>query len=348
MKRLTCNLAACLLAFSLVACGGQAQQAETADTEEVEVDLSADDDEEFVLPPIPDDVTGGKPWIDSVVVGNVTEATETSPQDDLYLYVNKDWITSTTIPEGRQFTDSDVFAEGRASVIQILTGDALTEHDARQAQLLFDAFCDTDARTAAGVEPARQVIDDIRSLSSIDEVSAFLLDTERSAGVPSLVTVINKRDSSTHRWQTEVRLSTPTFGRTVGTMGMNAANIDPESVFYTTRLALVSNVLTRLGYTEDEAKAAFEGRLELERALLQAADKATDDQDETQPLTIDQLDGLVGSFPVRALAEARGYGQAEGFIVSDAADLQAAAAVYNDEHLDNLRDYLICGYVLDA
>ena len=74
------------------------------------------------------------------------------------------------------------------------------------------AFCDTDARGAAGCEPARKVIDDIRSLKSVDEVSAFLLDTERNAGVPTLIGVVNSRDWEARCWETNIRLSPETFG----------------------------------------------------------------------------------------------------------------------------------------
>lgn len=125
-----------------------------------------------------------------------------------------------------------------------------------------------------------------RPLGSIDEISDFLLDTERSAGVPTLVAVVNTRNWGEHLWETEVNLSDPTFGRSVTTLGMDASTISPSSPVYQARFALVSNVLTRAGYTEEEAKAAFENRLALEKKLIQAAKEADNEQNVSSDFTI--------------------------------------------------------------
>lgn len=78
--------------------------------------------------------------------GNVTAKTKTSPTDDFYTWVNKDWMVSSHIPEGSTTLDFDMFAQSKQNVLKALEGEKLTDHDARQAQYLFDAFIDTDAR----------------------------------------------------------------------------------------------------------------------------------------------------------------------------------------------------------
>ena len=115
--------------------------------------------------------------------------------------------------------ETDLGAEVRARVREALAGDVHSEHDAGQAQLLFNAFAGTDARDAVGCDPAKQVIDYIRSISTIEELNAFLLDLDRSAGVPTFIEVNNSRDYDVHRWVTEAELSDATFGATMGTMG---------------------------------------------------------------------------------------------------------------------------------
>ena len=99
MKRTVTLVAAGLLVLSLAACGGQSQQTGTAETQVEPADTEesepgSDEDDQFVLPPIPNDLTGGQPWMDSCVEGNVTADTETSPTDDFFLYVNKDALAS--------------------------------------------------------------------------------------------------------------------------------------------------------------------------------------------------------------------------------------------------------------
>lgn len=309
-------------------------------------DAVADEELSDALPAIPDDLTGGSPWINSNIPGNVTAETAASPKEDFYIWANKDWIASSKIPEGSQFLDLDVFAEGRARVKAALAGDALPDHDAHQVQIFYHAFIDTAAREAAGCEPLRQVIDELRSISSIDELTAFLLDIERSAGVPSLIKVENKKSYSEHLWKTRVELSNATFGSTMGTMGMDAASVNPDSEVYQARFALVNNILSRLGWTDEEVTTAFEGRLAIEREIIRI--KEDTGEEDTAGFSLDQLNTLAGDFPLRELAETRGYGTAETFEVPDIADLRAAGALYTNEHLDDLRNYFICGYVLEA
>ena len=144
-------------------------------------------------PQPPTDVSGGKPWIDSNLKDNIKPGMETSPKDDFYLYVNYDWLLSTDISEGSRVVGANLAAEGNEHAAKAVSGDDLTDHDARQAQLLYRAAADTAARDAAGIEPAKTAIDDIRELSTIDDVTAFLLDSERRAGRRSSIGKIQRR-----------------------------------------------------------------------------------------------------------------------------------------------------------
>ena len=168
-----------------------AETSETDDTDAAEDFDFSDDDEEFELPPIPDDLTGGKPWIDSNIIGNVTADTVTSLKDDFYLWVNKDWLATAKIPEGMESVEINTPADTSAELKQVLTENNFSDHDARQAQLLFKAFSDTDARSAAGAAPVKKVIDDISSVSDIDELNAFCVSGgKRTASCSCFVYVI--------------------------------------------------------------------------------------------------------------------------------------------------------------
>ncbi|MBQ9009664.1 MAG: hypothetical protein IJ088_10080 [Clostridia bacterium] len=204
---------------------------------------------------------------------------------------------------------------------------------------------DTQARDRAGCEPARRVIEDLRSISDLDGLSAFLLDPDRSAGVPTLIRVNNTMDYNEHRWVTYVSMSEATFGSTVNTLGMDVLSVDPDSSQYRTRAALVRNILMRVGYTEEEAKEAFEGRLNLERKILRLTEGK---EDGRRTMSMDELEPLAGRFPLRRLAEVRGYGKADVFRVNEPGTIVAIGELYTDENLDQLRNYFICGYVLEA
>ena len=345
---------------------GQASgQVSDQDSDEPSDQMPADPSQQMPTEP-PADTKGGVPWLDSNIEGNVTADTTASPQDDFYLSVNHDWLASTKIPAGAKTTGSDLALEGRKRAQEAVAGAELSGHDAKQAQLLYRAAADMDARNAAGCEPARATVEDIRSLETLDDMSAFLLDVERSAGVPTLIRILNKADYDTFRYATIVGLSPATFGSSMGTIGMDATMVEPESDLYQARLASASAVLTKLGYTADEAKAAFANRVEVEKRIVEAANDeagkagsadseaassgspADVDGAESAKLTLAELDGIAGAFPLGKLAESRGYASAEGFVLDDEAAVRAAAALYTQDNIELLRDYFICGYALEV
>ncbi len=130
-------------------------------------------------------------------------------------------------------------------------------------------------------------------------------------------------------------------------IGVNATNVDRESDAFKSCYVLVCHILTQAGYTEEQAKAAFENRIEFEKELISLSDKAEKEYDRTAMLTMDKAEELAGEFPVRKLAETRGYEAASEYDVHQA-DIVAAGQLYNEEHLNELKDYLICGYALQA
>ena len=364
-KALTGALVAAILAMSLGACaGGRATQSvagasgESAASEEA---LGGQQASQQMPTEAPSDTTSGSPWIDSNIPGNVTANTSTSPVDDFYLWVNHDWLASAAIAEGNVTAGVDLSEAGREIAQNAVAGADLSDHDARLAQLFYQKAVDTAARDAAGCEPARATVEDIRSLATIDDVSSFLADVERSAGVPTLLRARNKADDAGVRYETQVRLSDATFGSSMGTVGMDATTVDSASELYQARLASASAVLVGVGYIEEEAAAAFANRVELEKRIIQAAeavddavaddgasdaaDEASDAADEAGDaaltMSLDELDAMAGAFPLRQIVESRGYGSAGEYVV-DEAQVRAVA------ELELVRDYLICGYALEA
>lgn len=348
-------LASTMLVLALAACGGQgltssAVSDATSDAASTQEMTSAATEQAVI------DTTGGSPWIDSNLKANIKPGMETSPKDDYYLYANYDWLLNTDIPEGGKSAGVGMGGDGPERAAAAIAGNELTGHDARQAQLLYRAAINTAARDTAGVEPARATVDAIRGLSTIDDVSAFLLDTQKSAGVPTLVQARNNQSSldDEGRYVPFIDLSPKVFGSSMGTIGMDATSVSPEDELYQARLACSSAVLTRLGMSGEEAKTAFEHRVEFEKRIIEEAAKAAPqggaaEADAEEPhLKLEELDGLAGAFPLRRIVETRGYGKADEYVINDEATIRAACALYTQDNIELVRDYLLVGYALEA
>ena len=72
--------------------------------------------------------------------------------------------------------------------------------------------------------------------------------------------------------------------------------------------------------------------------------------DENLRLKPEELDGFAASFPLKALAESRGYNAAGEYLVkaADEAEVRAACALFTQENINLVRDYILVGYALET
>ena len=130
------------------------------------------------------DTSGGKPWIDSAIQANVKKTKKPAPQDDFHLHVNHDWLLKAKIPEGepRYGSFSEAAKEIDDKVLSILNDNTVPGNDAEQVHALYHAFLDWDARNAAGTTPVLPIIQDIRAIKTIDDLSDFICDPNGVSG----------------------------------------------------------------------------------------------------------------------------------------------------------------------
>ena len=106
-----------------------------------------------------------------------------SPKDDFHLYVNYDYMMRRKKGEKYDASKNVLLQE----VKEILEDSVANNHVEEIVQDYYKAYTDWDARNAAGLEPLRPVVEDIRGISSLDELSAFLKDPDRSGSVPMML-----------------------------------------------------------------------------------------------------------------------------------------------------------------
>jgi putative endopeptidase len=125
------------------------------------------------------DYTTGTPWICSDLDGVVTEETTADLKDNFVLAVNKDKILALEIPEGYPFggTLMDLSLKKAEDIKNMFLGDAPEGHDERLAYDLFKLMMDWDSRNALGVAPLKEALAPLETVSSIDELSTFFVNT---------------------------------------------------------------------------------------------------------------------------------------------------------------------------
>src|SRR5665213_1685509 len=100
------------------------------------------------------------------------------PQDDLYQYVNSEWIERTTMPEDKaRYGTFDLLADGAELAIRAILDEARTAPEggeSRKVGDLYSSFLDEERINARGVRPLIDRLAQVEALASIDELLALI------------------------------------------------------------------------------------------------------------------------------------------------------------------------------
>ncbi|SFQ17104.1 putative endopeptidase [Butyrivibrio proteoclasticus] len=363
MKRkqiLAALLTGCML---LAGCGTAADSAVTetpaegASKEEVAADTSVDtastesseetaqaESESYV-------VDGGSPWINSNIKENVVNSDKASAKDDLNLAVNYDWAITAEIPDGYSsydsFTEVSQIIDDKA--LETLKDETITGHDAELARAYYNAFLDWDDRNAKGLSPLEPFVKDIESLSSIEDVTEFILDNDRSNFTPTLVGIGNVGDlTDSSRYVTNVDHSSLLLGDSAEYKEFSTVG----KLKYDAYRSLFSNMMTRLGYTNDEADKYYDACFSFESALsekvytsLESSDPAIYDKilNYYEP---EEMAALAPNFPMDEFIKENGYDNAKVFLVTEPDALAKISDLYTSDNLENIKGYFMVQTVL--
>ena len=203
------------------------------------------------------DYTTGTPWMDPEILGNVTEDTLTDLKDNFALYVNKDKILTAEMPAGVPMAGPAIDAQMQSiyDMLGMYMQEAPEGHDARLAYNLFWLLMDWDSRNAAGVEPLKRLTDKVEAISSIGDLSKYLVETpfeEQLHGVWQSGGAIAPNDSGS------LVLAVMPKGMILEDAAEYAQETQLGTLTREAEAALMQKLLVRPGYTEEDAAAKFQ------------------------------------------------------------------------------------------
>ena len=206
------------------------------------------------------DYKSGKPWIDSNLKENVVSSKRPSPKDDYHLYVNYDWLLKNDIPEGEKGISSfyQVQKTVEENIVEVLTDPKLSGHDAELVQSLYNAILDWESRDALGIKPLQPVIDQIKNIRTIDELSDFITSPEKTFLVPVFVSVGNSvKPGDSSSYITEIGFD----GFMLNDSAEYKKRTEVGERYYQAGLYKSKAMLVRLGYSETEVEKMFNDML---------------------------------------------------------------------------------------
>ncbi len=193
------------------------------------------------------------------------------PQDDLFGYVNGQWLEHTEIPPDRSswgpFVQLADAAEAHVhDIIESLAEqrhsgepDAASAEDARKIGDLYASFMDEAKINARGLRPLRPLIDAVAALRDVRDLAAFLGEFERIGGYGLFGSYVNTDDKDSERYL---------FHLAQGGLGLPDESYYREEKFAPTReayLAYLTDLLRLAG--DDLASQSAAQVLELDTRL---------------------------------------------------------------------------------
>ena len=296
---------------------------------------------------------GGTPWVDTDLKENIRKAAKASPRDDFHLYANYEWLRSSNIPQGYQAVSpfGSVQTQTTRRAEELLSDTSLSGHDIELVQSCYAAILDWNTRDAIGIEPIRPTIADIESISSMDELNDFICDPERSYRVPSFLSICNQADftDSSHYVTTIVH---DEF--TLGDAAEYSNRTDIGRRYYEAYKTAAQALLTRLGYSEEEATAKYDQMIDLETKLAEVSlsndEKLDADvyEDYINYYSPKKMKKFAKNFPLTRFIASFGYADAKKYMILEPKELKRLDQLYVEENLEAIKSAMLIGYVFQT
>lgn len=294
----------------------------------------------------PKNYGGGKPWINSLIKENDMKVQQTSPKEDFHLYVNLNWLQKNDIPEGKKDFGSFREVENviQKNILEVLTNQNIPGIDAENVRTLYHAILDWDARNAVGMKPLEDIISKIKEITTIDQLSNFITDPEKTFLVNQFFSVFNQPgyDDSTSY---------------ITTIGYDNFILDDAAEYkkrteigdryYQAYLYRTKSLFARLGYSEAQAEKMLEDTLKLESLL---AKKSYTNAEENSPYFLKKVMNIYSpektfvlckNYPLKRFIERAGYGNAKEFMIISPKNLAEVDKIYKKENLEQIKTLLI-------
>ena len=292
-------------------------------------------------------------WINSNIKGAVTDSYAPALKDDFYVNVNHEWLSTAQIRPGYSgnaaFTELQDIIDARLKAL--MTDQSLTGHDVELVRTLYSMWLNWDARNEAGLSELKALAQNLMNIETLDELSRYFMGEEsfyHDVVIADFGLGRDNKDSESYNLElvsTSLPLGDSAEYRTLTPNGERTKKLHDSIVTY---------MLRRLGYSEEEAGKFLAASFRFEKAIaehimtLEEAESPEAIDKTYNPLSMKELREKSPVFPFADILKAQEA-------VSDLMNLQepewlkALNELYTSENLADIKAYLLCrlaaGYI---
>ena len=287
------------------------------------------------------DEPGHGKWVDSDLKGSVKADDVIRLQDDFAAAVNRETITSEKVKDQLIWTtDAEATDLLQIRYMEILRDESITGPNAEALRTFESLVLDWDKRNKLGIEPIRKYVDDIQSISSIDDMTDYQASPERNPFNLGLLMPTEVRAKELQVDQATLVLNIPGYilGSRDSYLDFSDSALELKEVMDGT----ISYLLKRLGYDEKRIKDILKGCYEVEKFLADNECMSMYDRHEMlEQVQTDRagLERYAGGYPLFEILDGRGFSGTDSFY-ADYMLLGKLNSIYDQAHLEQLKSFL--------
>lgn len=284
-------------------------------------------------------------WANTDLIGSVTSETSALPVEDFHLNVNRDWLLTVKVPQGRSRHDAFTARADKVDEhLQALLEDNDPTVPGFDAVREVHAAClDEATRESLGISPLRPYIEKVVSLSTLGSLSAYLAFAPQLIVDPFIrIQVHPDRDDP---GRNAVYLGPGTF--TLGDPGEYLQRSAFGAKVKATNDGFFKGMLARMGYSSQRAQSLIDDAFSLESSLAGActndAGRARSEYVDASynRLSFGELVDKAPAFPLAAILGAVGFSEDAIYVLEEPAWLARLDNLYTPEHMEAFKALLI-------
>ena len=289
----------------------------------------------------------GAKWIDSGIYGTFEGRDEIRLEDDFAAAVNREWAETVKINKGASNASArtEQTDNYNAAKLAILKGEKKDDQDVTSLQNFYKLLLDWDTRNKAGLQPLKPYVDDIMSVSSVEEMTKYYADPDRNLyGTPMLQDELG--------YHPEDALTNILTIKTLAILVYDTEDFKPEkeeSAALAVKRRTAEYMLERLGCTKEEAKAIFDKAKEFESKRLpwmEAYIARAATGNVTDFLTVADFENRYKNLPVAEIYRGLGY-DVKGYVCLMCAELlDGLEANYTNENIECIKAWTLVNTLL--
>lgn len=280
-------------------------------------------------------------WIDSDIEGFVTEETVVSEKDDFAVAANKELILSE---DKKNLGVGRIAKEVIRKKRELVNNTDVTGKEIDEVRKYLALLENREKREALGVTPLTPYIQDIESISSVEELYSWIVDPKRNPFASAPINIEGGYRS---------KVDPQSYFLGLDKKNLNLGSVDEYYKLNSSNLERmvdteeeVTLILSRMGYDEKSIKKIINQTYQVEKKLADAMSDTSDKEEEDLVCMRGELETLQGDYPLMQYLDNWGYGECSLF-VADGDYIRALDNICS-RYVEEMKSMFIVEYVEKA